>query len=229
MKPFSSLFSKILLWFFMNLALVAAALVVFFVFQSQIDLHSIFGQQASDRLRTAGRLISYELNQVPTANWSDVLARHAEIHQVDFALFLKGGLQSLSKDMDIPEAVMKMVKGAFRPKPPKGEFSQPPKPGDKQRQKVSLHNANEKSDAILGRDSDPSVPYTITPPRERHTFFRVRFYNGKWLFFRSPSVDYCRSDGDVYFGVVVDTVGEKHHSTACQDDSRSRGDCQGKV
>jgi len=132
MKPFSSLFSKILLWFFMNLALVAAALVVFFAFQSQIDLHSIFGQQASDRLRTAGRLISHELNQVPTANWSDVLARHAEIHQVDFALLLKGGLQSLSKDMDIPEAVLKMVKGAFRPRPPKGELSLPPKPGDKQ-------------------------------------------------------------------------------------------------
>ena len=77
MKPFTSLFSKILLWFFMNLALVAVVLVMFFTFGSQIDLHAIFGQQASDRLRTAGRLISHELNQVPTANWSDVLARHA--------------------------------------------------------------------------------------------------------------------------------------------------------
>ena len=131
MKPFSSLFSKILLWFFLNLALVAAVLVVFFAFGSQVDLHAIFGQQASDRLRTAGRLISHELNQVPTANWSDVLARHAEIHQVDFALLSKGGLQSLSKDMDIPEAVMKMVMGSFRRKFPKGEFSLPTIPRDK--------------------------------------------------------------------------------------------------
>ena len=135
MKPFSSLFSKILLWFFMNLALVAAVMVVFFTFQSQIDLHAIFGQQASDRLRTAGRLISHELNQVPTSNWSDVLARHAEIHQVDFALLLKDGHQSLSKDMDIPKVVTKMVMGAFRPKPPKGEFPPPPKHLDKQGKK----------------------------------------------------------------------------------------------
>jgi two-component system, OmpR family, sensor histidine kinase CpxA len=135
MKPFSSLFSKILLWFFMNLALVAAVLIVFFMFQSQIDLHAIFGQQASDRLRTAGRLISHELNQVPTSNWSDVLARHAEIHQVDFALLLKDGHQSLSKDMDIPEAVTKMVMGAFRSKPPKGEYPLPPKHLDKQGEK----------------------------------------------------------------------------------------------
>jgi two-component system sensor histidine kinase CpxA len=131
MKPFSSLFSKILLCFFLNLALVAAVLVAFFAFQSQIDLYAIFGRQASDRLRTAGRLISHELNQVPIENWSDVLARHAEIHQVDFALLFKGGFQSLSKDMDIPEAVMKMVMGPFRPKPPKNEVSLPPKPRDK--------------------------------------------------------------------------------------------------
>jgi len=131
MKPFSSLFSKILVWFFLNLALVAAVLVVFFAFQSQIDLHAIFGRQASDRLRTAGRLISHELNQVPIENWSDVLARHAEIHQVDFALLFKGGFQSLSKDMDIPEAVMKMVMGPFRPKPPNNKVSLPLKPRDK--------------------------------------------------------------------------------------------------
>jgi signal transduction histidine kinase len=130
MKPFSSLFSKILLWFFMNLALVAAVLVVFFAFGSQIDLHAIFGQQASDRLRTAGRLISHELKHEPTANWPDVLARHAEIYRVDFALLLKNGSQSLSKDMDIPEAVLKMTKGYFRRRFPKGEFSPPPKTRD---------------------------------------------------------------------------------------------------
>ena len=130
MKPFSSLFSKILLWFFMNLALVATVLVVFFAFGFQIDLHAIFGQQASDRLRTAGRLISHELKHLPTANWPDVLARHAEIYQVDFALLLKNGSQSLSKNMDIPEAVMKMATGYFRRRFPKGKFSLPPKPRD---------------------------------------------------------------------------------------------------
>jgi two-component system sensor histidine kinase CpxA len=131
MKPFSSLFSKILLWFFMNLALVAAVLVVFIAFGSQIDLHAIFGQQASDRLRTSGRLISRELNQVPTDDWSHVLARHAEIDQVDFALLLKGGFQFLSKNMDIPLAVRKMAMGDFRHRFSKGEFPLPHKPRHK--------------------------------------------------------------------------------------------------
>jgi two-component system sensor histidine kinase CpxA len=162
MKPFSSLFSKILLWFFMNLALVAVVLVMFFAFGSQIDLHAIFGHQASDRLRTAGRLISHELNQVPTANWSDVLARHAEIYQVDFALLLKNGSQSLSKDMDIPEAVMKMVMGAFRIRPPKDKFLQPRK----------LRDKHGKKHRFMMRTKNPTrywagvrIPVSLTPSR----------------------------------------------------------------
>lgn len=115
----------------MNLALVAVVLMVFFAFGSQIDLHAIFGQQASDRLRTAGRLISHELNQMPHANWSNVLARYAEIYHVDFALILKNGSRSLSKNMDIPEAVMKMAMGNFRRKFPKGALSGPPNPQNK--------------------------------------------------------------------------------------------------
>jgi two-component system, OmpR family, sensor histidine kinase CpxA len=162
MKPFSSLFSKILLWFFMNLVLVAAVLVMFFAFGSQIDLHAIFGQQASDRLRTAGRLISHELNQAPTANWPDVLARHAEIYQVDFALLLKNGSQSLSKDMEIPEAVMKMVMGAFRQRPPKGEFLRP----------RTSRDTSVKKHRFMMRTKNPTqywagvrIPVSLTPSR----------------------------------------------------------------
>ena len=44
-KPASSLFAKILCWFFLNLALVVAALAVFFAFQPQVNLHAIFGRQ----------------------------------------------------------------------------------------------------------------------------------------------------------------------------------------
>ena len=162
MKPFSSLFSKILLWFFMNLALVAAVLAVFFAFGSQIDLHAIFGQQASDRLRTAGRLISHELNQEPTANWSDVLARHAEIYQVDFALLLKNSSQSLSKDMNIPEAVMKMAMGAFRQRPPKGEFLQPRNPRDRH---VKKHRFMMRTKNPTRYWAGVRIPVSLTPSR----------------------------------------------------------------
>jgi len=133
-KPTSSLFAKILCWFFLNLALVAAALAVFFAFQPQVNLHAIFGQQISNRLRTAGMLISHDLSQTPRANWPEVLARHAVIHQVDFALVLADGSRFFSKNMDLPEEVITKVKDALRRKPPRGRFPPPHVFDDPQRQ-----------------------------------------------------------------------------------------------
>lgn len=118
MKPFSSLFTRIVLWFFMNMALVAAALLVFFAFQSQVDLHAFFGHQTSDRLRVAGRLISHDLKQTPASQWPDVLARHGELYQVDFVLAFAGGSRFSAKNLTIPDAVMRKVAESSRPMPP---------------------------------------------------------------------------------------------------------------
>ena len=65
-KPTSSLFAKILSWFFLNLILVVAALAVFFAFQPQVNLYAIFGQEGSNRLQTAAMLIAHDLNQTLT-------------------------------------------------------------------------------------------------------------------------------------------------------------------
>ena len=128
LKPASSLLAKILCWFFLNLVLVAAVLVVFFAFQPQVNLHAIFRQQISNRLRTAGKLISHDLNQASRANWPEVLARHAAIHQVDFALVLEDGSRLSSKDMEFPAKVLKKVREALRRKPPPGRGQPPPAP-----------------------------------------------------------------------------------------------------
>ncbi len=118
---FSSLFAKILLWFFLNLALVGAALAVFFTFQSQVDLHALFGRQASDRMRVAGRLIAHDLDRTPMESWAEVLERHGEIHQVAFVLAHENAGWLTSKEMEIPAVVMKRVRNALRRKgPPPG-------------------------------------------------------------------------------------------------------------
>ena len=117
-KPASSLLVKILCWFFLNLVLVVAALAVFFAFQPQVNLHAIFGQEGSNRLRSTGMLISHDLHQTPRENWFEVLAKHAAINQVDFALVLEDGSHFASKDMDLPEEVTNRVRRALPRKPP---------------------------------------------------------------------------------------------------------------
>ena len=120
-KPAPSLFAKILGWFFLNLALVAVALTLFFVFQTHVNLHAIFGQESLNRLRTAAMLITHDLDQTPREDWSGVLARYARIHQVDFVLVLEDGARFFSKDMNFPNEVnlrvMQMVRQKDFPDP----------------------------------------------------------------------------------------------------------------
>lgn len=134
MKPASSLFAKILAWFFLNMVLIVVVLALFFTFQSHVNLHAVFGQEGVNRLRTAGKLIAHDLSRIPPAKWSDELARHAAIHQVDFLVELEDGSVFSSTDEELPESVRKRVRVFFRDTAPRGHFPPPPHRQDKLRQ-----------------------------------------------------------------------------------------------
>lgn len=114
----TSLFAKILSWFFLNLILLGIALGVFFTFQPQMNLYSFFRQKGANRLRIASMLISYDMEQAPQSEWSSILARHAKIHQVDFALILEDGSWFFSTDGKIPDPVLKKAGEILKIKPP---------------------------------------------------------------------------------------------------------------
>ncbi|CAK8713167.1 MAG: two-component system, OmpR family, sensor histidine kinase CpxA [Candidatus Electronema aureum] len=110
MKIASSLFAKILAWFFLNLLLLTAVLVVFFAVQLQMNLHEFFGHQGANRLRSAGMLITHDLEQAPPDEWPDILARHAQIHGVDFLLVLQEGIVFSPNKEKVPETVLVKAK-----------------------------------------------------------------------------------------------------------------------
>lgn len=120
MKPQLSLFAKILAWFFLNLIVVVSVMALYFAFQPQINLHRIFGEQARNRLRTAGMLIAHDLRQHSRSQWPDVLARHAGIHRVDFFIVLGDGFSYSSTKADLHRKVMKKVRSILQRKPPPG-------------------------------------------------------------------------------------------------------------
>ncbi|MDU9050789.1 MAG: HAMP domain-containing sensor histidine kinase [Candidatus Electrothrix sp. Rat3] len=115
-KPTSTLFTKILSWFFLNLLLVLAALTLFFAFQPQVDLHDFFGQQGSDRLRAAGMLIAHDLNQAQPEKWTEILARHGAIHGVDFVLVSRDRVLFSPTLKTLPKEVMLRSQDALRHK-----------------------------------------------------------------------------------------------------------------
>ncbi|MFH1153023.1 MAG: HAMP domain-containing sensor histidine kinase [Pseudomonadota bacterium] len=110
MRPPSSLFLKILSWFFLNIVIVSAALALFFSFQPQVNLRAVFGHKGIDRLRIAGMLIGHDLGQEPRETWPEILKRHAGIQNIDFALILDDGtIVSSTNETALPEAVMELA------------------------------------------------------------------------------------------------------------------------
>lgn len=178
MKPTSSLFTKILSWFFLNLILVVAVLSIFFAFQPYVNLHAIFGQQGKHRLRTAGMLISHDLNLTAPENWSEVLARHAKIHRVDFVMVLEDGSRFSSTNEELPEKVMARARGVLGPRPPRppedhaiGDIGDFPK-GENIRRKPLRHPDPGGRKPLMMRTPNPTrywsgirIPVSIGPLR----------------------------------------------------------------
>ncbi|MCP4574709.1 MAG: HAMP domain-containing histidine kinase [Deltaproteobacteria bacterium] len=168
MKPTSSLFAKILSWLFLNLMLVTTVLAVFFAFQPYVNLHAIFGQPGAHRLRTAGMLISHDLNLTARENWTDVLARHAKIHGLDFVMVLRDGSLFSSTEEALPERVMAWARGALRRRPP-GPPEAPP-----------IDDTGELLKKRTVRSKAPGRPGTpgIKPPMTMSTRNPTRYWSG---------------------------------------------------
>ena len=185
-KPTSSLFAKILSWFFLNLILVVAALAVFFAFQPQVNLYAIFGQEGSNRLQTAAMLIAHDLNQTSRTTWSEVLARHAAIHQVDFVLVLENGSRFSSKDMKLPEEVIKRVRDALPPKPPPRHGPPPPGFDDPQRRPAN-HVIDDARDLPKKGPSERIPPmHAGADDKGPHLMMRTRHPTRYWAGIRIP-------------------------------------------
>ena len=110
MKLPSSLFTKILVWSFLNLILVMVVLAILFTTQSHVNLQKLFGQQALNRLRSAGMLIGHDLRQLPRNDWEEVLSRHAEVHKVDFTIVFEDGSYLSSLTTEIPPRVIRKIR-----------------------------------------------------------------------------------------------------------------------
>jgi len=122
MRPTASLFTKILSWFFLNMVLVSASLVVFFIFQQNINLQALLGRQSADRMQATGMLIAHDLSQTLQNEWTQILARHAAVHQVEFTVFLQNGSFYSSSDIVLPERVRIKIREILGHRPPKDRF-----------------------------------------------------------------------------------------------------------
>ncbi|MFH1136709.1 MAG: HAMP domain-containing sensor histidine kinase [Pseudomonadota bacterium] len=109
-KPGLSLFTKILLWFFLNIFVLAAIPVGLLNIRPQLPPYSPFGLWwMGGRFPTAAHLVSVELSEAKREKWPAILQKNSDSYDVGFTLFLGSGREILGQTTDIPMEVVRAV------------------------------------------------------------------------------------------------------------------------
>lgn len=113
---------KILLWFFLNLAMLAVGFLLLLNAQFRFDLNWVFASSARQRVDAVRDLIVGELNTTSPDEWEHVINRFSNAYNVRFSLFEANGDHLLGAVPDLPAE----VRARILPPPRPGEL--PPQP-----------------------------------------------------------------------------------------------------
>jgi two-component system sensor histidine kinase CpxA len=105
MFPRLPLPAKILLWFFLNLALLAGLIALFVSVQFRLDSNWVFATSARDRVDAMRALVADELDTTPPDEWEQVLDRFEDAYHVRFSLFDEDGNRLIGAPEDLPAEV----------------------------------------------------------------------------------------------------------------------------
>ncbi len=150
------LYTKILLWFFLNLMLLVAACFVLFRGQFRLGLDWLLSGPANDRIETVSDLILGELALQPQTGWNAVLTRYDNAYQdrVRFFVFRDLETQMAGEAIQLPTEVRVRLGG-----PPPGPMRSP-------HPKLIVHTDEPSRYWVLVRASvrepKPAGPMTAT-------------------------------------------------------------------
>ncbi len=96
---------KILLWFFLNLALLLAGFLLIFSAEYRFDLDWIFSSHAQQRVDAMRDLIVDDLDTLSPDEWDDVIERFADAYHVHLGLFDDRGRHLLGAVDTLPAEV----------------------------------------------------------------------------------------------------------------------------
>lgn len=133
------LYAKILLWFFLNLLVLAVAALMALSFQFRLGPELLVTGAAGQRVQALGAVIRDELGSSPRPEWDRILRRFGSGYNVHFALFRNDGSQVAGDNVTAPRQVLQRIsEGRGLPRrgppgredgPPRGNPGFPPPPG----------------------------------------------------------------------------------------------------
>jgi two-component system sensor histidine kinase CpxA len=113
-----SLFSKIILWVFLNLLLLGACLWLVFSLAFRFEPQTPFFGGTSSRMETVTRVLERELDAKSRSERDEILKRYSENYSVEFFLFENTGKQLGGRDITLPAEVSAEITRTESPRPP---------------------------------------------------------------------------------------------------------------
>jgi two-component system sensor histidine kinase CpxA len=117
MKLRLPLLARILLWFFLNLALLAAGFILLVRSQFVFDRDFLLTAGAVERLQVIGDEIATEMSNRPLEQWQDLLDRYDSTYKVRFHVFSSEGRPLAGEPQRLPPEVHERI--VRRPTPPR--------------------------------------------------------------------------------------------------------------
>jgi two-component system sensor histidine kinase CpxA len=130
-----TLYSKILLWFLVNLVVLALLGFGFMRAQFKLSLDWMLSGPGGERLEQFAETLTMDLRDAPESEWPRILKKHEEAIGLGLALFGSDGLQKLGHTLVVPtEALPRLIdkRSAFDMPPQqtprqKGRDARPPR------------------------------------------------------------------------------------------------------
>ncbi len=115
MKLRLSIFSKILLWFFLNLVVLAAVFLIFFQIRFHVPPDSLLAGSTTHKTISLYRMIRHDLNTTRRKEWDSLLERYGNGFDADLMLVSLDGRKLAGSPIDLPSVVTARVR-AWREK-----------------------------------------------------------------------------------------------------------------
>ena len=121
------LHGKVMFWFFVNLALVAALACGFVRMQFRIGMEWLLAGSATQRLEAMSEVIAADLRERPVDRWGEVLERYHSAHGATFAIFRNDARQVAGPPIAPPPALQEKLRDR---RGPPNQRAQRPRPED---------------------------------------------------------------------------------------------------
>ena len=109
--------AKILIWFFLNMAVLALGIIFLFNAQFRFDLNWVFASSARQRVDAVRDLIVYELNNTDPDDWDRVVTRFSNAYGLRFSLFEHDGTHLIGRISEVPPEVQARMTESAVPAP----------------------------------------------------------------------------------------------------------------